>query len=95
MSTLDSTEDYGHREKVSDLSHLIGSKDDDVRFLPDLSATTITKDARRHFTEREKLSLIEERGAASNAHKIDVKGTHYENQSPDEIAMAILPLKGL
>lgn len=90
------TEDQSNRTEkaTSSLSHLIGSKDEDVRFLPDLSKTPIEKDSRRHFTEMEKLSLIEEDGAATNSHKVDVKGTHYETQSADEIALMILPLKG-
>ena len=84
------------QEKVKiDLSHLIGSKDEDVRFLPDLSKKSIEKDSRRDFSEREKLALIEEDGEAHNAHKVDVKGTHYENQTAAEIALMILPLKGL
>ena len=83
-------------EKVSsDLSHIIGSKDEDVRFLPDLSKKSIDKESRRNFTEREKWALIEEDGEAHNAAKIDVAGTHYENQSANEIAMMIMPLKGL
>lgn len=96
MATLDAT-DGNHREKAHDgLSHIIGSKDEAVRFLPDLSKPrNIEKDARRDFSEREKYALIEEDGAASNAHKIDTKGTHYETQSASEIAMMIMPMKGL
>ena len=84
-------------EKVSPagLSHLIGSKDEEVRFLPDLSKKPIDKESRRDFSEREKWALIEEEGEAHNAAKIDVKGTHYESQSANEIAMMIMPLKGL
>lgn len=82
-------------EKAEDgLSHLIGSKDEDVHFLPDLSNKSIDKESRRNFSEREKWALIEEDGEAHNAHKVDVKGTHYENQTADEIAMLIMPLKG-
>lgn len=84
------------QEKAGDsLSHLIGSKGDPVCFLPDLSHEALQREARRNFSEMEKLSLIEEDGEASNTTKIDVKGTHYENQSADEIAMNILPLLGL
>ena len=79
----------------SNLSHIIGSKDEEVRFLPDLSKKSIEKDARRHFTEREKWALIEEDGQAVNTTKLDIAGTHYETQSVAEIAMAIMPLKGL
>lgn len=97
--TLESTESPDGQEKVgSDLSHLIGTKDEDVHFLPDLSPTSeggIEKDARRHFTEREKNALIDEDGEAHNAHKMDTAGTHYENQSAADIAMMIMPLKGL
>ena len=82
-------------EKVgNDLSHIIGSKDEDVRFLPDLSKKPIEKDARRDYSEREKWALIEEEGEAHNASKIDVTGTHYEGQTPQEIAQMIMPLKG-
>lgn len=96
MSSFDA-EELGLNEKAgySNLSHIIGTKDEEVRFLPDLSPKTIEKDSRRHFTEREKWALIEEDGQAVNATKIDVAGTHYENQTPAEIAMTIMPLKGL
>jgi hypothetical protein len=77
------------------IDHIIGCKDEELRALPDLTNLSIVKDARRRFTEREKLALIEEDGEASNTHRIDVKGTHYESQTPAEIAMSILPLKGL
>lgn len=80
------------------LDHLIGSKDEDLQFLPALASdepVESTKEARRRFDEREKLALIEEPGEASNAHRIDVAGTHYESQTPNEIAMSILPLFGL
>jgi hypothetical protein len=87
VATLDATE-RNYQEKAGDsLSHLIGSKDETVRFLPDLSPQAIVKDARRNFSEREKYALIEEDGAATNAHKIDVKGTHYEDQSINDIYM--------
>jgi hypothetical protein len=96
---FDTTEEPFEVEKATKngLSHIIGSKDEDVRFLPDLSqdSAQISKESRRNFSEREKWALIEEDGEAHNAMKIDVKGTHYENQSADEIAMLIMPLKGL
>ena len=97
MDLFDITEeDYESIEKVgSNLSHIIGSKDEEVHFLPDLSISPIGKEARRDFSEREKWALIEEDGEAHNASKIDVKGTHYESQTADEIAMMIMPLKGL
>lgn len=92
MDTLDATESPVGQEKARDgLSHLIGAKDEAVRFLPDLSP--MEKDARRNFSEREKYALIEEDGAASNAHKIDTKGTHYEDQSASDIYL-LMP-KGL
>lgn len=126
------------------LDHLLGDKDEDLRFLPSLSAThrvavesckapghgvcggywakcdcgwkaeygdrplaeyraithfksnsSLNKQARKHFTEWEKLALIDEQGEASNLDKLDVTGTHYETQTPSEIALSILPLKGL
>lgn len=96
MDELETTEGTQKREKGLDaLSHLLGTKDEEITFLPDLSHEGLNKVARRHFTEREKIALIEEDGAASNAHKVDVKGTHYENQSASEIAMMILPMLGL
>lgn len=97
MNLFDTTEEqFEFREKAdTSLSHLIGSKNESINFLPDLSVRGIEKDARRNFSELDKFALIEEDGQASNAHKIDVKGTHYENQSADEIAMMILPMKGL
>lgn len=76
------------------LAHVIGSKTEDLHFLPDLKGG-FQKDSRRNFSEREKWALIEEDGNATNAQKIDVKGTHYENQTPAEIAMSIMPLLGL
>ena len=110
------TNDVSTGKAEDGLSHLIGSKDEDVRMLPDLSkkgnhvhslpdlrspyghthkiSPLIDKESRRDFSEREKWALIEEDGEAHNARKIDVKGTHYENQSADEIAMLIMPLKG-
>ena len=96
MNLFDVTEEqYEFREKAErSLSHIIGSKNEDIHFLPDLS-NKITKETRRDFSEREKWALIEEDGEAHNARKIDVKGTHYENQTADEIAMLIMPLKGL
>jgi hypothetical protein len=82
------------REKADSLSHLIGSKDEELRLLPDLS-NGFEKDARRNFSEMEKMALIEEDGAATNTKKLDIKGTHYENQSASEIALTILPMLGL
>lgn len=93
VDTLDTADGNEYREKAHGLSHLIGSKDETVRFLPDLSFRGIEKDARRDFSEREKYALIEEDGQASNAHKIDVKGTHYEDQSATDIYL-MMP-KGL
>lgn len=87
-------EDETRFRETGDLSHIIGAKDEEISLLPDL-AMGIEKDSRRHFTEREKLALIEEDGEASNATKLDIAGTHYENQSSADIAMMIMPLKGL
>lgn len=167
MNLFDTAEepDVGQEKAESSLSHLIGSKDEEVRFLPDLPKTAASawtymdsderidhlvswhavpekkikkklgpsdasqdyadaldafhdtgdptgahtrlrsaeiphthsssKEARRDFSEREKMALIDEDGEAHNAHKVDVKGTHYETQTPSEIAMMIMPLKGL
>lgn len=97
MNYYDITEDeLEFREKADrDLGHVLGSKDETVRFLPDLSRKTIQKDARKDYSEMEKHALIEEDGQASNRSKVDVKGTHYESQSAAEIAMSIMPLKGL
>jgi DNA polymerase elongation subunit (family B) len=94
VDTLDDAEATNAEKGRDALSHLIGSKDEDVRFLPTLH-TGIEKDARRQFSEREKYALIEEDGEASNAHKVDVKGTHYESQDASEIALTMLPLMGL
>ena len=94
VNTLDTTDGNEFREKAHGLSHLIGSKDETVRFLPDLSPQRIEKDARRSFSEREKYALIEEDGDASNAHKIDVKGTHYEDQSVTDIYL-MMPIRGI
>lgn len=81
---------------MDELNFLLGDKNESLRFLPELDEPqTMTKDARRHFNEREKISLIEEDGQASNRGKIDVAGTHYEDSSVNEIAQMILPLKGL
>lgn len=82
-------------DEYDPLAHLIGSKDERLRFLPDLHKSAISKEARRRFNEREKLALIEEEGAASNAHRIDVRNTHYESQSAQDIALLMMPLKGL
>lgn len=81
---------------MDNLNFLLGDKGETLSFLPELDgSTSITKDARRHFNEREKIALIEEDGQASNRIKIDVAGTHYEDSSVSEIAQMILPLKGL
>lgn len=80
---------------MDNLNYLLGDKNEELNFLPDLDDSKITKDARRHFNEREKVALIEEDGQASNRVKIDVTGTHYEDSSVSEIAQMILPLKGL
>lgn len=93
--TLAGTEGPDGLEKGTTLSHLIGIKDEDVHFLPDLSSKPVGKHARRDFSEREKYALIEEDGEAHNVHKLDTTGTHYEDQSAAEIARMILPLKGL
>lgn len=80
----------------SNLNFLLGDKNEELSFLPNLEeSSSITKDSRRHFNEREKIALIEEDGQASNRAKIDVAGTHYEDSSANEIAQMILPLKGL
>lgn len=81
---------------MDNLNFLLGDKNESLRFLPALDeAEPIQKDARRHFTEREKGDLIDEGGQATNRIKIDVTGTHYEDQSVADIARQILPLKGL
>lgn len=96
MTLFDITEEQRNfREQAdSSLAHIVGSKDEELHFLPDLNGG-FQKESRRNFSEREKWALIEEDGEATNARKIDVKGTHYETQSPAEIAMSILPLMGL
>jgi len=94
MNIFDVIADEEEYRKGARLSHLIGDKDEDVSFLPAI-VNGFQKDARRHFTEREKLALIEENGEAANVHRLNIKGTHYENQTAAEIAMSIMPLKGL
>lgn len=91
---IDNTGEAKQEQSTHGLAHILGSKDESLRMLPDLSSG-ISKDSRRHYNELEKISLIEEDGEASNKHKMDIKGTHYETQSAAEIAMQIMPLKGL
>lgn len=81
---------------MSDFQHLLGVKNDEISFLPALEESEgIKKDARRNFNALEKQSLIDESGSATNHHKIDVAGTHYEDSTASEIAQMIMPLKGL
>lgn len=79
---------------IDQIGHVIGSRHDDLCLLPDLDAPAFHM-ARRALSELEKASLIDERGQASNKAKLDLQGTHYEKYDPSEIAMMILPLKGL
>lgn len=81
---------------MSEFDHVLGSKGEEITFLPSLDEPAgISKEARRDFNSFEKQSLIDEDGQASNRVKIDVKGTHYETSSTSEIAQMIMPLKGL
>lgn len=74
--------------------HVLGFAAEEVRSLPEFPEG-LTKEARRNFSEAEKLALIDEPGDASNKRKLRIKGTHYENNSVGEIAQMIMPLKGL
>lgn len=80
---------------MSDFQYLLGVKNDKINFLPSLEEEGIQKNARREFNSLEKQSLIDESGNATNHHKIDVAGTHYEDSTASEIAQMIMPLKGL
>jgi hypothetical protein len=53
----------------------------------------IEKDARRRYTPAERAALIEENGRASNAHKLDLEGTHYRDL--DEDLLLVMPLFSL
>lgn len=81
------------------LSHLLGAADEQLSFFPTLpspeDSASISKESRRNLSEREKRALIEEDGEARNKKKMDIKGTHYETSTASEIAMMILPMKGL
>lgn len=81
--------------ELSARRHVLGFASEEVRSLPEFPAEGLTKEARRNFSEAEKLALIEEPGDASNKRKLRIKGTHYENNSTSEIAQMIMPLKGL
>lgn len=80
--------------EVTARRHVLGFASEEVRSLPEFP-DGLTKEARRHFSEAEKLALIEEPGEASNKRKLRIKGTHYESNSTSEIAQMIMPLKGL
>lgn len=76
--------------------HVLGFASEDIRSLPEFEVEGgLTKEARKNFSEREKLALIDEPGEASNKHRLRIKGTHYESNSTSEIAQMIMPLKGL
>lgn len=78
----------------SGVAHVIGDRDTPSSFLPKF-ASGMSKTARKRFSPLEKQALIDEPGTASNLEKIDIRNTHYEKQSASEIALLILPLKGL
>lgn len=80
--------------EVAARRHVLGFAAEDVKSLPEFPEG-LSKEARRHFSEAEKLALIEEPGNASNRRKLRIKGTHYESNSTSEIAQMIMPLKGL
>lgn len=80
--------------EVAARRHVLGFASEEVRSLPEFP-DGLTKEARRNFSEAEKLALIEEPGEASNKRKLRIKGTHYETNSTSEIAQMIMPLKGL
>lgn len=80
-----------NKEATVDLSHLIGSKDERITFLPSLPPT---KEARRDFSYSEKSALIEEAPdkRARNQGKLDLKGTHYTSSTPEELDDLTNPL---
>ena len=82
---------------LNDINHLIGFKNEELRILPNFNEG-FTKDSKRRLNKLEQRDLIEENWGvtASNFSKRgDISGTHYENHSTSEIAMMIMPLKGL
>lgn len=62
-------------------SHVLGSRDEDVR-LPSVRKTAA-------LTESEKLDLIDEAhgNKARNHHKLDLTGTHYEQEDDFDIVL--------
>ena len=83
---------------LEDINHLIGSKNEEIRILPNYNEG-FSKDARRsRLNGLQKRALIEESWGttASNfVEKGDISNTHYEKHNKSEIAMMIMPLKGL
>lgn len=77
--------------------HLLGDRTASISMLPDIQRVAKTVEARADFSLSEKMALIDEDGAAGNAHKLNLDGTHYVSDAsftidPNDVGMDWLGL---